>query len=349
MSKVLISQNRGGFYAKRTSRLRVLELCADFYSSAIRSALAAIVVFGSFDRVDAQGPVYQPVTDPYQSQPFDAQSYLPVELPTNQMQRRQFGSDGSRRPFNASVRFVGGDGLSFTQSLFEGAFPIYARMGDSGPDLVVLGSAKFGHGFFSGDTAVDLPSNLYTAGGGVRLVKPINPIWDFIGGVNVLYQGDGEAESDSVTVTGMGMFQWQRTEKTQWMFGVVATGVEDIPVIPVIGANWKPRDDWEVSFGLPQTRVAHRLSYLFPHQEVWGYAGLLGLGRGRYGVRRESGIDDVLTMREFPIAVGLERRGDGPIWFCEGGVAVGRQLEYEVSGEEIDLDAGGYVRLGLKF
>ena len=254
-------------------------------------------------------------------------------------------------PLSTNLSFVGGDRLSIAQTQIGMSIPVYAQpgVGSSGPDLMVMASVDFGASFLEGDTQLYLPGELYTAGGGLKAVKRINDDWKFIGGFNINYKGDGEATSDVINLSGVGMLQWEKSEQHQWMFGVVATGIDDLPVLPVVGVTWKPNEDWEVSLGMPQTRVARRVHWFGSHQDTWLYTGFLGAGGGSYAVRRPDGMDDLLTINEYPLALGIERRSFRAKWFLEAGVVVGRQLEYEHSGEKERLGEGAYLRAGLKY
>lgn len=252
---------------------------------------------------------------------------------------------------NASLGYVGGDGLNITRTQLGLSAPVYAQKRDGVPDpsVVVMASATFGASFLDDQSELDLPGQLYTAGGGLRAISTINDRWKFIGALNIGYQGDGEATSDVVNLSGIGMLQWQKNERVQWMFGVVATGNDDLPVLPIVGLTWTPTDEWEISLGVPQTRVARRVRWFGAERDTWLYAGLLGVGGGSYAVQRSDGGDDLLTINEFPLALGLENRGDGVTWFAEGGVVVGRELEYEHGGEKVDLSESIYTRAGIMF
>lgn len=254
-------------------------------------------------------------------------------------------------PFSAGLGVTGGDSLSVTRTQIGTSMPVHVQMGanPTEPELVLMASVNFGANFLDGETRLDLPSELYRAGGGVNAIKRITDRWKAIGGVNINYQGDGQATSDVVNLSGVAMAQWQKSDQVQWMFGVAVTGIDDLPVLPIVGVSWKPNEDWEVSLGVPQTRIAHRVRWFGPLHETWLYTGLLGAGGGTFAVERPSGIDDRLTISEFPLALGLERRGDHAKCFLEVGVVAGRELEYEVSGEKEALREGYFSRAGLRY
>ncbi|APZ94302.1 DUF6268 family outer membrane beta-barrel protein [Fuerstiella marisgermanici] len=254
-------------------------------------------------------------------------------------------------PLKTSLGFTGGDTLSMTSVKAGTNVPIWysGTLGNGGPDMLLTAGANFGADFLDSSTLLDVQDTLFTAGGSLTLMKRMNDRWRLVTSVNVSYKGDGDATANVVNVSGMGMAMWHKSEQVQWTFGVAATGQQNIPVIPMVGVTWKPNDDWEMSLGIPQTRIARRVDWFGPQSDTWLYTGVLGLGGGTYAVRRDSGLDDQLTIKGFPLAMGLEKRGDGTTWFCELGVVVAREIEYEVTGETEDIGEGLYARVGLKF
>ena len=256
-------------------------------------------------------------------------------------------------PISANLRFVGGDTLSITSTRMGANLPIFVSGADlasnGGPELLVAANVNFGASFLDSKTMLDVPETLFSTGGGITALKRLNDRWRVLASLNVAYQGDGAAKDNIIAVSGVGMFQWQKTKTTQWNFGIAATGQDNFPVIPLVGVTWNPRDDWEVSLGLPQTRIAHKVNWFGPQHDTWLYTGLLGVGGGTYGVRRADGLDDQLTINEFPIALGLEKRGDGPKYFVETGIVVGRSIKYEANGEKEDVGEGLYARFGLRY
>jgi hypothetical protein len=342
-----------------TSNLLLQRSNTSRFTCRVKKIILALIAIALFVPVYADEPVFleAPPGNRFLSfepeeQPFSAQSVL--------YQNESLITDPTvpspeqkpiLLPISINLSFVGGERLSITQTQIGMSVPVYAQpgVGSSGPDLMVMASVDFGANFLDGDTQLYLPGELYTAGGGLKAVKRINDDLKFIGGININFKGDGEATSDVLNLSGVGMLQWEKSEQHQWMFGVVVTGIDDIPVLPVVGVTWKPSEDWEVSLGMPQTRVARRVHWFGSHQDTWLYTGFLGAGGGSYAVRRPDGMDDLLTLNEYPLALGIERRSFRAKWFLEAGVVVGRQLEYEHSGEKERLGEGAYLRAGLKY
>lgn len=309
-----------------------------------RTTAAEPTVWGSAD----SEPVFSLASEarPFDGSEFPYQSDLILSDTPPPSERKQ-----TMFPISASLGFVGGDDLSITRTKVGFSMPIYVQPGEGTdrPKTIVLASADFGTSFLEGQTQLHLPDQLYIAGGGLRAIRHVNDQWNLIGGINVNYQGDGKATEDVVNVSGMAMLQWARDDQTQWTFGAVATGLDDLPVLPIVGVSWKPTEDWEISLGLPQTRIAHRVDWFGPQHDTWFYVGLAGVGGGSYAVRHSNGMDDQLTINEFPIVFGLEQRGDRAQWYLEAGVVVGRELEYELTGERENLGAGFFTSAGLKF
>ncbi|MEZ6089043.1 MAG: hypothetical protein R3C05_13655 [Pirellulaceae bacterium] len=123
---------------------------------------------------------------------------------------------------------------------------------------------------------------------------------------------------------------------------------DDIPLLPVIGVDWCPTSDWKLELRFPRPRLLRRLAKNGPISETWAFAAF-ALGGNTYAVRRASGLDDELTLRDFRAVFGIEQiRDGGRGYFAEAGLAFGRSVEYE-SGDEQEFDPGGYISAGWLF
>ena len=98
---------------------------------------------------------------------------------------------------------------------------------------------------------------------------------------------------------------------------------------------------------LPRPKFAHRLSRT-EDCETWAYLGGQ-LGGGSFAVRRDGGMADKLTLRDFRIYFGWEqvRRGGGGL-FAELGYVFNRTIEYANFDEEYEFDDALMLRLGLR-
>jgi hypothetical protein len=148
-------------------------------------------------------------------------------------------------------------------------------------------------------------------------------------------------------------YQW--TDTWQLVGGAFASGRDDIPVLPGLGAIWTPNPFWRVDLMMPRPRV----SYLLAHdglRQHWIFVGG-GINGGTWAFELD-GIDDRLTYREWRISAGWEMRppepaarmpGSGTRWEAEVGYVFGRYFEFDRRPDEIDIGSTLLLRLGVTF
>jgi hypothetical protein len=131
--------------------------------------------------------------------------------------------------------------------------------------------------------------------------------------------------------------------------GVVYFDRDDVPLLPAFGATWTPTPQWKIDATMPRPRIAHRLWKNCDQAEGWAYiAGTMG--GNTWAVKRDSGLSDDLSIRDFRLLFGYEvvRQGNRGL-FIEGGYVFGRTIEYESQIGDTDLDDALMVAAGWKF
>lgn len=81
-----------------------------------------------------------------------------------------------------------------------------------------------------------------------------------------------------------------------WIFGAIALGRNDIPVVPAVGVIWQPNPGLRFELTLPKPKIAFLLVDNGPRQQ-WAYLGA-GLNGGTWAYQRAGGIDDQVTYGE---------------------------------------------------
>jgi hypothetical protein len=205
--------------------------------------------------------------------------------------------------------------------------------------------------------ALDLPDQLTGYGIDLTWIRPINKRWMLNLGISPGFYSDGEnTSSDAWLVSARAFAIWTQNERWQWVFGALATGRADIPVIPAVGAMWRPTDDWLVDFIVARPRVAYRW-FESDARDRWLYmAG--ALGGGTFAYQRSSGEDDQLTLSDLRLTVGFEssphrrsgmgRPPPGLTWFTEAGFVFNRSIEFE-HRPEIKMETAAVIRLGIGY
>ena len=83
---------------------------------------------------------------------------------------------------------------------------------------------------------------------------------------------------------------WRASERWQFTFGAIATGREDIPVIPAAGAVWSPTPKIRCDLMMPRPRVSVLLADTGKFQHRLYIGG--SMSGGTWAFRRASALDD---------------------------------------------------------
>jgi hypothetical protein len=135
------------------------------------------------------------------------------------------------------------------------------------------------------------------------------------------------------------------------MLGAAYLDRDDIPILPMAGLVWTPDEDTRLEVTLPRPRLARRLCW----DEAWAGPGawvyLAGeLGGGAYAVRRSAGFDDEMTLRDFRLLFGVERKGEGGWNGCaEIGYAFGREIEFERDATKHQPSDAVLLKVGISY
>jgi len=151
----------------------------------------------------------------------------------------------------------------------------------------------------------------------------------FSGGINVLWR-----YSPSLTLTA----------------GLIVSPDSDLKVLPMVGADWRINDEWDLRLMFPQPRL------IYQPDEHWSFhfgANIVGttfrssdtlgtsIGRPQYN-------DALGTYRDIRVGGGLGYQFSKAFRLeAEAGYSVSRQIDYTRIDETVDFDPAPYVRLGM--
>jgi hypothetical protein len=218
-------------------------------------------------------------------------------------------------------------------------------------------TSGFAWSHFEVPSTVDLPSDLYRISLGISWLRPINDRWAARFSVTPSYASDFRTSSgDAWRFRGMAFAFYQHSPAWKIGFGAVATGREDLPIIPGIGAVWTPDPFTKVDLFFPRPKV----SWMIAHngvRETWFYV-TGGLGGGTWAFERSTGSDDVVTYRAWRLLLGLDwvpagqspmRRAAGLAGHVELGYVFGRQLEFDSDTPDFKPQDAAFLSLGISY
>jgi len=222
------------------------------------------------------------------------------------------------------------------------------------PPLVKVG---FAYTDLFAAESLGLPDDLYEYSIGLAWVRPINDRWTVRAMLGVGFATDNQNTSSDAWQFRGGVFaMYERNERLKWTFGAFATGRDDLPVIPAVGAVWQPNPCTRVDLLFPQPKVNCLISDDGSRQQ-WAFLGA-GINGTTWAYEQPGMIDDRLTYKDLRIVIGWESRPSasagmpfalGKTMRVELGYAFSRELKFENETRVEDLDDGLMLGISTKF
>jgi hypothetical protein len=204
---------------------------------------------------------------------------------------------------------------------------------------------------------LDLPSSLHEFSLGLAWMRPINERWLARFTLSSAFASDlANTGSDAWQLRGGGFGIYRPNEQWSFALGAMATGRDDIPVFPAVGAIWEPSPWLKVNLMMPNPRVSWLWGELGRHQS-WAYFGG-GIGGGTWAYDRDTRRADRLNYREWRLVVGWELtppqppgtfRPTGPTFNAEVGYILGRRFEFDSAAPDISIDDALLLRTAISF
>ncbi len=200
------------------------------------------------------------------------------------------------------------------------------------------------------NASLDVPDSLYEAGVKSFWKKVINERLTTMVLLTPSVRSDFQSTQDAFKLFGMALLQCRIVpDKLSISGGVIYTGRQDYPVLPTMGIYWIPSPLWKLDIQFPSPRISRRLLKDGDKSETWAY--LSGVfGGNTWAVKRASGQDDQLTLRDLRLVLGIEyllRENRGV--FVETGLVFNRSMEYSNSLGQIDFGNAILLRAGIQF
>lgn len=201
----------------------------------------------------------------------------------------------------------------------------------------------------NGPAAPDLPAHLFDASLEAVFMLPFAERWIVQAALAPSFFTDGDHTGhEAFRLPGRVLLFWNYSDTLTFTGGVLYLDRDDLKAIPSLGVIWKPNDDWKCELTAPRPRIARRLSG-FDGVESWLY--VVGeFGGGTWAIRRASGANDVVSLRDYRLMLGFEQKQSGHrSWLVEAGYVFGRRIEYTSGLGDVDLPSTAIVRVGMTF
>lgn len=257
-----------------------------------------------------------------------------------------------RPPFGFKGEWISGSDAGLVTTKVDTTLPLL--MFGTPPPLVKLGFAYTD--LFAADSFV-LPGELYEYSIGLSWVRPINDRWTIRTMLGVGFATDNQNTSSDAWQFRGGVFAiYERCEQLKWTFGALATGRDDLPVIPAIGAVWQPNQCTRIDLLFPQPKI-NRLISTNGSRQQWAFLGA-GINGTTWAYEQPGGVNDRLTYKDLRAVLGWESRPTasagmpfafGKTMRVELGYVFSRELEFEYETRVEDLDDGFMIGFSAKY
>ena len=234
-----------------------------------------------------------------------------------------------------------GQGLGVTSLDLKGTLK-FARW----PFLFV--SPRVGVHFLDGPSTTDLPPQLYDFSLDTTVYLPLNDRWTIQASATPSLFSDLVATQNSVRMVGRGLVFYRWSPELQLAGGFMYLGRKDIAAVPAAGFIYTPNEDVKYDILFPKPKVAYRYTHN-ESRERWAY--VTGeLGGGSWAVRRASGADDVATIRDYQLLVGIEQKQPESLnWQLEAGYVFSREVQFMSKLGDVTLPSTAVLRVVLSF
>jgi hypothetical protein len=201
----------------------------------------------------------------------------------------------------------------------------------------------------TGPKITDLPPRLHDAYVDFMWLPTFVHRWTMLLSVTPGYYSDFQvSDSDAFRLTGKGLVIYDANPRLQLVAGVLYLGRDNLGILPVGGAIWRPTDDFAFELIFPKPKLAVRLNQ-GPGFEHWLY-GTAEYGGNTYVIERASGAHDKVTYQDFRLLVGWERRLNyGAGFRVEAGYVFGRQIDFTSAAGDFAPGDTVLIRAGVTF
>jgi len=195
-----------------------------------------------------------------------------------------------------------------------------------------------------------IPDAVHTMRLGAGIGYHWNDKWTVTGMVNpMLYRLDDVQGSD-VGFSGGLLALYRANSKLTWSFGIMVAPDSDLPVLPMVGANWMINDQFTLQMMFPQPRLLYRVDRQWTLYTGLDMVGTTFRASDNFGTK--IGMTEynnaLATYRDVRLGLGVGYHIiSGLNAELEAGASVYRQIDYTKLDQQVKFNPSAYVRFAL--
>lgn len=214
----------------------------------------------------------------------------------------------------------------------------------------LLITPTFNPRFIDGPVAPELPPQIFEAYVDFLWLPRLSDRWTAIIGIAPSYYGDFKVSADKAfrfTGKGLAKYDWS-PGRVQLLFGVLYLNRENIRLLPAGGIIWTPDESRRYELLFPKPKLAHRI--VLGHDfEDWLYLGA-EFGGNTFGVEYDNGTEDSITLLDYRVYIGLERKLNGGAGYrLEAGYVFGRRVQFDSGLPDLEVGSAAMLRGGFTY
>ncbi|MFT5526594.1 MAG: hypothetical protein ACI9HK_004571 [Pirellulaceae bacterium] len=217
-------------------------------------------------------------------------------------------------------------------------------------DSPLLITPRFDVRFLNGPNAPDVPARLHEAYVDFTWYPRLNDRWMFILGVAPsVYSDFQQDDSDAFRITGKGLARYEWIPgQLELIMGVLYLNRDDVTVLAAGGLIWMPHADARYELLFPTPKLSRRIVVGSDYEDWLYFKG--EFGGNTWSIERTTATNDRLTLRDYRLIIGLERKRDGGAGrILEVGYVFSRAAEYGSATPDIEPDNTILLRYGFFF
>jgi hypothetical protein len=204
--------------------------------------------------------------------------------------------------------------------------------------------------FLDSVPGVPVPDQIHTLSFTTGIGHRLNDDWMIMGMFSPTLYKFSDVGGNDVGFSGGVNAMWRYSPSLTLRFGLMISPDSDLKLLPMIGADWRINEEWDLRLMFPQPRLIYQPDDRWSFHVGANMVGTTFRGSDTLGtfIGRPQYNDALGTYRDIRVGGGVGYQFNKTFGVeVEAGYSVSRQIDYTRIGETVKFDPAPYVRLGV--